>query len=165
MVVLRMWRSISTNKSSNLRKSSAIIFKEHKGTKIRHFRWTRKKTKLAFSGTAHSLTMLTGVYNSPQNSELKLLQLYLVQCCRRKWEVARAVPSVIHKVKIFHTCFGDVTLYCPTVANVCEWKCVNVTNVKLKKTSYCLVKRKKEFESDEIFDFNILFAVWYLFIK
>ena len=63
-----MWRSISTNKSSNLRKSSAIIFKEDKGTKIPHFRWTRKKTKLAFSGTTLSLTMLTGVYNSPQNS-------------------------------------------------------------------------------------------------
>ena len=52
--------------------------------------------------------------------KLKSFQLYLVQCCRRKSQVARAVPSVIHKVKIFHTCSGDVTLYCATVSNVCE---------------------------------------------
>ena len=127
MVVLRMWRSISTNKSSNLRKSSAIIFKEHKGTKIRHFRWTRKKTKFALSGTSHSLTMLTGVYNSPQNSAYTWSEIEIVSVI-----FSLVLPSVIHKVKIFHTCFGDVTLYCATVSNVCEWKCVNVTNMKLK---------------------------------
>ena len=55
-----------------------------------------------------------------QEVKLKSFQFYLVQCCRRKSQVARAVPSVIHMVKIFHTCFGDVTLYCATVSNVCE---------------------------------------------
>ena len=77
----------------------------------------------------------------------------------------KSCTFVMHTLKVFHTCFGDLReavqhfwLILETFANK---KCVNVRYMKLRE-DFELFGNAKSFELDELFDFIILFATHFL---
>ena len=82
--------------------------------------------------------------------------------------MTRDVPFIMHILKVFHTCFGDLCeavqhfwLIFETFANK---KCVNVRYMKLRE-DFELFGNAKDFELRWIFDFIILFANHFLNIQ
>ena len=75
--------------------------------------------------------------------------------------MTRNVPFVIHTMKVFTISYGQFWSMFQTVVNK---KCIRVTNMKLKEDFVLFGKAKKDFESDEIFDFIILFAKLFIYM-
>ena len=76
--------------------------------------------------------------------------------------MTRNVPFVIHTMKVFTISGYLIQQFWSMFQTIVNEKCNNMTNIKLKE-DFVLFGKAKDFKSDEIFNFIILFARFFIY--